>query len=762
MPFFTTPDAGTDGADHDAWLTPGRFAALLAVLTLVSYPQIFFGLQTFVYRDFGLFSYPLAYHLQDSFRHGQLPLWDPLNNCGTPFLAQWNTQVLYPPALFYLLLPLSWSLGVFCVLHLFWGGLGMYFLARHWTQNPVAAALAGIVFAFSGLMLNSLIWPATVAGLGWMPWVVWLTGRAVREGGRMLVIAALAGTLQMLSGGTEAVLLTWCWLGVSIAFDTLQESDLRGTRFRRGGLIVLLITGLSAAQLLPFFELLDFSRRQQNITAALWPMPTSGWANFFVPLFHCHSFQGMFLQDGQSWINSYYVGVATVALALVALWQVRSARVWLPAGVAGFFFILALGEATPVYRWLARHIHAIGLMRFPIKFVILPVFVLPLLAAFGLAAQSQDAGTRPNRRLTGWAGLGFVVVGLILGILIWHWRSQPAGSDRTFILWNGVARAVFFTAIFGGWWLIKRIKTPKMRRYGQLVLLLLVWLDLFLQAPRPQTVNRTIYQPGLSRTLPAPKWGEGRALVPFDTSFAFGHVFLPDVAADYLGRRFLLAGDCNLLDGIPNCNGFFPLYLSRFAALFYNYYGNDTPDTLLDFIGVSETLTVLTNRCEWTARSGGMPLLTGGQQPVFTDDLGGVQAFTNADFNPRREVCLPVEAKGSIAAGNPVVVTISAPKYAAGRIEAQVEAASPTLLVAAQIYYPAWHAYVDDQPARVWPANFAFQAFALPAGQHRVRLVYADQRFYLGAAISLVTLAGSLVFLAWSWRRPVSGEKVNG
>src|SRR5215469_7602 len=147
---------GPAGSSHDHWLTPRRFAFLLLVLVTVSFPQIMLGLQTFVYRDFGIFSYPLAFHLRECFWRGELPLWNPLNCCGVPFLAQWNTQVLYPPALFYLILPLSWALGVFCLLHLFWGGLGMFMLARRWTASPLAAAFAGIVFAFSGLLLSSL------------------------------------------------------------------------------------------------------------------------------------------------------------------------------------------------------------------------------------------------------------------------------------------------------------------------------------------------------------------------------------------------------------------------------------------------------------------------------------------------------------------------------------------------------------------------------------------------------------------------------
>jgi len=134
----------------DDWLTSGRFAALLALFVLASWPQVVLGLQTFGYRDFGYYAYPIAYQWRDSFWHGEIPLWSHLSYCGVPFLAQWNTQVLYPLNLFYLLLPLSWSLAVFCLLHLYLGGLGMFLLARRWTDNSLAAAIAGLAFAFSG------------------------------------------------------------------------------------------------------------------------------------------------------------------------------------------------------------------------------------------------------------------------------------------------------------------------------------------------------------------------------------------------------------------------------------------------------------------------------------------------------------------------------------------------------------------------------------------------------------------------------------
>src|SRR5258706_4928015 len=94
-----------------------KFALILTACLFLSYPEVVLGVKTFFFRDYGFFGYPLAFYHRESFWRVEIPLWNPLNNCGLPFLAQWNTLVLYPGSLFYLLLPLSWALGLFCLAH---------------------------------------------------------------------------------------------------------------------------------------------------------------------------------------------------------------------------------------------------------------------------------------------------------------------------------------------------------------------------------------------------------------------------------------------------------------------------------------------------------------------------------------------------------------------------------------------------------------------------------------------------------------------
>ena len=183
--------------DHSRnWAEPQRFALVLAAMVFLPFWKVLLGFDTFAVRDWGLFSLPVASFYKECFWRGELPLWNPYNCCGTPFLAQFNTLTLYPLSLIYLLLPLTWSLPAFCLGHIFLGGMGMYFLARRWTGSQAAAAVAGVAFAFNGLSLNFLMWPSHIATFSWMPWVVLLTEDGWRKGGTKMTTAALAAPLS--------------------------------------------------------------------------------------------------------------------------------------------------------------------------------------------------------------------------------------------------------------------------------------------------------------------------------------------------------------------------------------------------------------------------------------------------------------------------------------------------------------------------------------------------------------------------------------
>ena len=781
--------ASQTGNPIDPWFTPWRFALLLALLIFAAFPQVLLGLQTFVVRDYGFFAYPLAHFQQECFWHGELPFWDPFNNCGVPFLAQWNTMPLYPPSLIYLLLPLQWSLSFFCLLHLWFAGFGMYFLARRWSGNSFAAAFAGVAFAFNGLTLNLLMWPSHIATLSWMPWVVLAVELAWREGGRKIILAAFVGALQMLAGGPEIIFLTWMLLLAMWIQQFVKSESSRSAMLWRFPLVVALVIALAAAQLLPFLDLAVHSQRNAGYADTRWSMPGWGWANFLVPMAFGRTWtEGVFFQNGQYWTSSYYLGIGALWLALLAVWTIRERRVWLLGAAAMVALIFALGENTFVYPALRKIIPQLSLMTYPVKYVILTAFLVPLLAAFALArlfslsstkggegrgeeadcSKTQIPSPQPSPRLGGarektfssqhfqssrLLAIGAILLTLIAGILFWAWQFPFSTDDVHATLLNGLSRAAFLIVTGGLLFVLTRENAPGLRRLAPLILIIVAWLDVFTHEPAQNpAVPPTVYELNLARARLAmqlqPALGESRAMVTPTAAMDFIRFALGDPKNNYLAKRLGYCANCNLLDAVPKVDGFFSLVPRESDGLISLLYGTTNANfpRLNDFLGVSH-ITAPDEFFHWQSRRTVLPLVTAGQKPVFRDDADTLRALTQPDFDGGKMVFLPPEAKSLVTVTNQTVARVLNSQFKTQRVDIDVEAVEPSLVVVAQTYYHDWRVYVDDQPAPLLRANHAFQAVQVPAGRHSIRLAYEDRAFQFGAAVSICMAVNCLVFL---------------
>lgn len=724
--------------------TPSRFGILLALLVIASFPQVILGWQTFVARDYGFFAYPLAHFQKECFWHGELPFWDPYNNCGIPLLAQWNTIPLYPPSLIYLLLPLSWSLSFFCLLHLWFGGLGMYFLARKWTGNDFAGAFAGTAFAFSGLTLNLLMWPSHTATWSWMPWVVLAVEGAWRGGGRKVFIAAIFGAFQMLAGGPEIIFFTWLIL-LALWIQLLAKNEFPRSAFWRFPFIVVFVILLSAAQLLPFLDFVAHSQRGAGYADLRWSMPGRGLANFLVPMaFGRILGEGIFFQAGQYWTSSYYLGIGTLWLALLAVWKCRDRRVCLLTLIAAVAIIFALGANTPVFPFLRKIIPQLSFVTYPIKYLLLVAFIAPLLAAFALARLREQDFQKPITTI------GTILFLLLALVLFLEWRYPLPYDEVHPALLNGLSRAVFL--ILTGVFLFILAQKSKLNfpRIVSIVLILVAWLDVLTHEPlQNPTVSPNIYAPNLARIKlsmnPQPELGGSRVMVSPKAYIDFIHLALLDPKNNFLVKRLGYCANCNLLDAVPKVDGFFSLTTLENNNLISLLYGttNDFP-RLDDFLGVSQ-ITAPDEIYDWQQRKTFLPFVTAGQKPVFLEDADTLHALTESNFDGSKVVFLPPEAKALVTVTNQTEAHVLDSKIETQSVEAEVEAAAPTLVVISQSFYHDWHAYVNGGNVPLFRANYAFQAIAIPQGKHNIRLIYRDRAFEIGAVISIATWLGCLL-----------------
>jgi hypothetical protein len=291
--------------------------------------------------------------------------------------------------------------------------------------------------------------------------------------------------------------------------------------------------------------------------------------------------------------------------------------------------------------------------------------------------------------------------------------------------------------------------------------LVLFWLDLITHTPNQNpTVSPETYSPWwvekqLQRN-PAPELGQCRAMVSRTARETLRQNWLPNAAQNHLRNRLAAWADLNLLDDLPEVDGFFslaPREIWQVTELFYSQLAQEHPG-LLDFLAAAET-TAPGKLCDWVARRSALPFVTTGQSPMFAEQSGAFDllARTNLDFS--QVVILPSTARTAISATSQSQARVGSVRFANQKVSFETDSPDKCLVVISQTYYPGWKAYIDGRPQRLWRANYAFQALEAPAGKHQVVLIYTDHLLLLGLVLSAT---GSLVCAVW-WK--VGGTAVH-
>jgi hypothetical protein len=473
-------------------------------------------------------------------------------------------------------------------------------------------------------------------------------------------------------------------------------------------------------------------------------MPPWGWGNFLAPMFRCaRTPQGIYFQLGEDFFGSTYLGVVQLALAGLAFRNWRHHRVTILAGLSAGCLLLALGEHSFVYRTIRGALPFLGFIRYPVKFVLLPAFALPLLAGYGLKAVLADSTAEPTRafRFLLWIASA---LGLAILVTLWLTVRSPTPWDNWALVWHSAAwRVAVLGATLGLLMLLLRSR-PVWQHLGlELGLMLLLVTDSLVGVPQKNPVlPANLLAPGLWETenkVPPPALGEGRVMISPSAEQRLLISRVPDLRNDLIGKRLALWSNLHLLESIAKVNGSSTLQIREQKQLENVLYAstNEYPN-LMRFLNVTYA-TAPGAVVEWGRRIDALPFITAGQQPVFATDEQTLQALTNATFAPEQVVYLPPEASEQFKLVNSTPATVGSLHVTSQRVSCTVQASQASLVVVAQTFYHPWHAYVDGTPTRLWRANYTFQALQVPLGRHQVELVYEDQRLRVGSAISALS-----------------------
>jgi hypothetical protein len=404
---------------------------------------------------------PWFRYTADALHAGRLPLWNPDNYLGAPFIGNIQSAVFYPPNWLYYLWPSGDLYGVRAWLQLLLAALGMYLLARESLgTSRVAAHLAAVAFTYGAFLIIWLFWALTSVVI-WLPWLWWATDRLMaRPSGRW--VAGLAGlvALTIFAGHPETTVHVALFASANALFRAWQAAPGEpGAIVRRLGLWAAGYTlgaGIAAIQLLPFVEYLAQSM------VLIWrsnPARVHAW----IPLSRVWTFISPDLFGNPAHHNEWdlsivyidadvYNGLLPLLLAPLAfLTRARG-----PRGTALLILSLALLVAGAVYRAPGIYdlVSALPGLELSANRRLIHFFplALGLLAALGLDVLRQEGFSR-RVALTSAVGLGAI---LILGLgLPWLGAQAlfnvPTGQAEAAATWQAeLRRAAGLLALTAG------------------------------------------------------------------------------------------------------------------------------------------------------------------------------------------------------------------------------------------------------------------------------------------------------------------------
>ncbi len=745
--------------------------------------------------DLAQFLFPTYHFAAEWWRQGIIPLWNPYLFAGMPFVGDIQSGIFYPLNLltFFLSNPLTFGdLEYLSVLHFAVAGTGMYAFLRwgkleigDWrsevsdtphqqvsSQAPIsiAAALAGaIAFEFSDVFITHFGNLNLIAVAAWTPLVLLFYRRGVRDrrpffavlAGIVLAIAFFAGHIQAFLFIVLAVVL-WAAYEMICRWRSSPVLPL-GTL----AITALIAFGLAAPSLLPNLEMTQFTLRADYSyeQAAQFSLPPAQLVGLFVPGFFGRAPQNAWAPWPR--VEVGYIGIFPLILALLAIVLRRDRLTQFLSLAALLGLVLALGGYSTLHGWLYQFVPGMAQLRAPARFIFLFDFATAALAALGfdlLLHALPRAAANAYKRIVRVAPWVFLLVTLATGSTAFAMLALGQGQDP--VLFNRLATATnalaFFILLLG---IALALVVARGSRFFRPkawagLALALIFFDLFSLGAY---VDVTASDP--SRAYAHPE----------AVTFLKAEAGLARIDARGTGVDATWSADTGILYGLYAIDGDNPLVLADYERYWQSLGSRSTP--LYDLLNVRFLIgrkNVPLDRSKFALAFADDPaveihenrshmpraMIVYDRRPA-TNHAAALDAIHASDFDPLASVVLEGESgeqrtqrteagKSTSMIDVPPAAKITG--YGPNEIVVQTSSGGDGVLVLSEVYYPGWRAWVDSSEAPVLRANYLFRAVELPAGEHRVRLLYDPWSFKIGAGLFAVTMAG---LVAWGLVRRV-------
>jgi hypothetical protein len=556
---------------------------IVAVFALCFGPTLLSG-KAILFVDSLCYSYPLRSVAWQQIREGSLPLWTSLIFSGYPLLSMGQLSLGYPLTWGYLFLPGVWAEQVYVLSPFLFAPAFLYAYIRELGMSRIAALLAGLGFAYSGLTTNVLghngLTPNAVM---WLPLLLVFIERArTRPLATCVLWGGLAYAMSVLNGYGQGFLYV-AILAVTYAFflclTTPPSSCARPSHDRQPGwlsrarwqpLLASLCAVIAGAGVAAFQVLESMRAVRLSIRSVLsFELFNSG---FFTPQTILKSllFPAYYELEVTTYMPLLAVMLA-VAGSVVAIRRRHDPRVFFWLATALVAWALMLGEYTPLSK-LLYNIPLVNLFRRPARHMFEWAFAVSVLSAYGWDALSAWRARQPvhstRRKLM--ISLTTLILAALAGA-VWWAQVNPAPFpnhalnkglvESSYAVWKIVFTILTFVSIWAGWQLARG-------RRRTATLLCAVLLTCFME---PFILLSVWWLPW---ARPADQFARPSVAAGFLRSYdpAQHRAYLRvDLFADQFSDHPRVdAPNLSMLPGIHNVAGYEPLILERYSRALGN------------------------------------------------------------------------------------------------------------------------------------------------------------------------------------------------
>ncbi len=723
-----------------------------AVLLVVSWAVFFSGAllhfdRVPYYRDHLVTFVPLRDYLRERLLSGELPQWFPYEGLGVPVIGQIATGTFHPLNLLATPLPApqgeKWVVLIAYLLSL----IGAYRAARATGVGRGAAVLGAWAFSFGGYSLGVSSIMNYVLSFPALAWVVWASIRvAEKQRLRDGALLALCASLVFLAG--DALGFAACAGIGAIAFSARPS--------RRGALLFLL-AGVWAAALVGIELLPSTALSADAVRNVGHPSPSLPFSWATHPLRLLELFLPGFIPDPQrarmlgellgggtsTFLTTVYFGVVTFAALTSALCPAlpRAGKVALAAAVLAL--LLALGGHTGLLGAAQAVVPVLEKFRYPERYLAFFWVALLWVVPFGF----QRALTHPPWRFWVGAGLAAAVNLALAAPFAAHRVADPQLAEALAMAWRPAGLLGAALALAAAAALV--VRTPALRTAllgallfadlyrGNAAHLPLVPARDFAPSPFAAAVQRTAADgapPVRVSSEVQRQWPSG--------------VSLP-------GREDWVASTLARLR--PSCSE-----LSRVQTLGSNLGGMQRRHVLVFGVADSRASSVAGyfNGCFAVRDDDGSAPAEAARAPEVSMVLEPRACWPRAflaeavpsTMEEALRAPLSLERRRVSWEGGPALDssegTLRWVAYAPERRVLEVDVPRPTALVESDDFVPGWTASLDGAAVPIHPAMVTALGVEVPAGKHRVELVFRTPRLVPGAALSLIGLIGLIACAA--------------